>query len=117
MEGAGRGAGEPPESAWSILGQCGATLVSTSLPGRQLGLECLIARHNLRKLENLPGLLDRLHKRAHDARRAAKETLQTLRKELLDNGFTERQVGNSYICLCFLAGQALLIVISLLAFF
>ena len=69
----------------------------------------MIERHDLKKLEKLPGLLERLHQRAYDARRAAEQTAQALKKELLDEGFTERQVRSSYRCLCILAGQALLI--------
>lgn len=64
MDGAGRGAGEPPEAAWAFLGRCGKLLQYASLPGRHPRLERMIAYHNLKKLESLPNLLLRMYQRA-----------------------------------------------------
>jgi len=64
MAGAGKGAGEPPEAAWSQLGPLGYTTKYASLPSRACTLEKQMANFNMAKQEGIPGLLQKFHLRS-----------------------------------------------------
>lgn len=64
MTGAGRGAGEPPEQAWSQLGPWGNSTKYMSHANRMTTLEKQMVNFVLAKQDSLPGLLLKMHARA-----------------------------------------------------
>ena len=93
MQGAGRGAGEPPEAAWAHFGPYAYILQYASLPARVAALERIAAYWNAAKLVQLPNLLLRMYIRAHTASEAAREEEAVVVNLALQSGITEDQVG------------------------
>lgn len=94
MTGVGRGAGEPPEAAWSYLGAFGTLIQYNSLPARQAALERIAANLNDRKHAGLPQLLQRMYERAAREKFAAELNARTLVTHATSSavGVTEDQV-------------------------
>lgn len=99
MVGVGRGAGEPPEAAWSQLGPYGYTLQYRSLPSRQVSLEHIVANFNNEKLQTLPGLLLRSARRAEAAQKEAENNVAELQGYAEQAGISLSQVSFSFFLL------------------
>ena len=93
MKGVGRGAGEPPEAAWSQIGPYGYTLQYRALPSRQVALEHIVANFNEDKLQSLPQLLVRSLQRAEAAGTEAQATIKELYSYAVRAGIPSLQVG------------------------
>lgn len=93
MRGVGRGAGEPPEAAWSQIGPHGYILQYRALPSRQAALENIIANFNADKLVGLPELLVRSYKRARQAEKEAMSELGELKIIAREKGILPGQVN------------------------
>jgi hypothetical protein len=95
MEGVGRGAGEPPEAAWSHIGPYGYILQYMSLPARQASMEKIAANWNSAKLESLPALLGRMYVRAAAAADRSFVAMAELTTYAKANGIQEAEVSFS----------------------
>lgn len=93
MEGAGRGAGEPPEQAWSRLGPYGYVTHNASLPARQAQLERVSASWNASKMQTLPKLLGDMHGRAHRQQLDAEDDLRQLQEYARRFNITDAEVS------------------------
>lgn len=104
MEGAGRGAGEPPEAAWSFMGMLGKILQYRSLASRADFLERLRAVWNKEKGNRLPSLLVKMHKRAHEQVHSAEQEERSVAERALQMDINLDQVrisgAQSVLFLC-----------------
>jgi hypothetical protein len=87
MKGAGRGAGEPPEAAWSQVGKLSHTTKSQALPTRQCTLEKQMLYTNAAKQESMPKLLMAMWARACSGEEEAGEEMISI------VGFAAAQAG------------------------
>jgi hypothetical protein len=92
MPGVERGAGEPPEAAWSHIGPYGYILQYQSLPARQACLERIAAYWNAAKLLELPALLLRMFSRAAARADAAMLAIAELQAYAISNDIQPAQV-------------------------
>lgn len=88
----GRGAGEPPEAAWSKLGPYGYILQIMSPASRQSFLERLAAQWNAAKQQRLPTLLSRMSQRAQAALAKAKADLSELQDYATSQGVSQAEL-------------------------
>ncbi len=93
MTGVGRGAGEPPEAAWSRLGPRGLVLQYASLPARQSQLERAGVQHNLLKRNGLPNLLGRMRARAQQGVATHSARAMELLQEAESQGFSRSDMN------------------------
>jgi hypothetical protein len=98
MVGAGKGAGEPPEQAWSQLGPLGYITKYKSLPARQFTLEKQMIFFNADKQKNMPKLLLRQHRRASEAKNTECKDLLALLRAAKEAGFNPQQVQAHKFC-------------------
>jgi hypothetical protein len=94
MKGAGRGAGEPPEAAWSQLGKLSHTTKSQALPTRQCTLEKQMLYTNAAKQESMPKLLMAMWARTcAGEEEAGEEILSIVSFAAAQAGLTEEEVA------------------------
>ena len=92
MPGVGRGAGEPPEAAWSVLGKRSYRLQYMSRPSRHSALARTIRDFNGRKWASIPSLLMRMQARAKVALDEATKEINSLCIAASQQHITQQQV-------------------------
>ena len=101
MKGAGRGAGEPPEAAWSQLGKLSHTTKSQALPTRQCTLEKQMLYTNAAKQESMPKLLMAMFSRAcAGEEEAGEEILNIVSFTAAQTSSTEKEAA-AQVCISF----------------
>ena len=91
--GVGRGAGEPPEAAWSLLGKHGSRLQYMSKPARHAALVRIISVFNNRKYFGVLQLLQRMLSRARAKLKEAKTEAERLANMAMQQNISVAQVA------------------------